>query len=73
MTSGFGPTVWRLTAYHCGQTTAIWAAVASGPRCRAAIDHSESPCCTTYSRGAVVGAVVATGWTGGVVVGLVLA
>ena len=50
--SGSSPTTSRLASNQAGQACAISASEASGPRCRAAIDHSESPRRTTTSAGA---------------------
>ena len=41
--SGSSPTTSRFAAYHRGHSQAISASVAPGPRCRAAMDHRESP------------------------------
>ena len=47
---GVGPDDSRLASYQAGQARAISASEGSGPRCRAAIDHSVSPRATTTGR-----------------------
>ena len=47
--SGSGPMTSRFAVYHAGHASAISASDGSGPRCRAAMDHSESPRRTTTS------------------------
>src|SRR5450432_3662048 len=48
MRSGLAPMTLRLAAYHRGHSRAMSAAVALGPRCRAATSHKASPRRTTY-------------------------